>query len=69
MFRDAGRNTCAMFDEVAREGRTWDDLCVEDHMKAFAGSGLCKPYKKLYDDQRPEGPRKATSPEATIIKQ
>jgi len=28
-FKSVGRTKYAMFDEVAREGGTWDDLCVE----------------------------------------
>ena len=51
-FKDLGRNKYAMFDEVARERGTWDDLCLEPLNRAFARRGLCKPCKKYYDDRK-----------------
>ena len=41
-----------MLDEVARERKTWDDLCVEPQLRALARSGLCMPCKKYYDDSK-----------------
>jgi len=35
-FKSVGRNKYAMFDEVAREQGTWDDLCVESQVRALA---------------------------------
>ena len=51
-FKCVGRNKYAMFDEMARERGTWDDLCVEPQKRAFARRGLCKPCKKYYDDSK-----------------
>ena len=51
-FKCVGRNKYAMFDEVARERGTWDDLCLEPPKRAFARRGLCKPCKKYYDDSK-----------------
>jgi len=51
-FKCVGRNKYALFDEVARERGTWDDLCVEPQVRAFARRGLCKPCKKYYDDSK-----------------
>jgi len=51
-FKCVGRNKYAMFDEVARERGTWDDLCLEPQNRAFARRGLCKPCKKYYDDSK-----------------
>jgi len=51
-FKHVGKNKYAMFDEVARERGTWDDLCVEPQVRAFARRGLCKPCKKYYDDSK-----------------
>jgi len=66
-FKRVGKNKYAMFDEVARERGTWDDLCVEPQVRAFARRGLCKPCKKYYTDSKgPSGPRKATPCETTI---
>jgi hypothetical protein len=67
-FKCVGTNKYAMFDEVARERGTWDGLCVEYQLRAFARRGLRKPCKEYYDDsqQRTGGPRKAAPPEATI---
>jgi len=44
-FKSVGRNKYAMFDEVARERGTWDDLCVETQVRALAGRGFCKLFK------------------------
>jgi len=41
-----------MFDEVARERGTWDNLCVEPQVRALAGRGFCKLWKKFYDDNK-----------------
>jgi len=41
-FKCVGMNKYAMFDEVARERGTWDDLCVEPQMRARARRGFCK---------------------------
>jgi len=41
-FKCVGRNKYAMSDEVARERGTWDDLCIEPQVRAFAGRGFCK---------------------------
>lgn len=41
-----------MFDEVARERGTWDDLYVEPQVRAFAGRDFCKPCEKYYDDSK-----------------
>jgi hypothetical protein len=51
-FKYVGRNKYVMFDEVARERGTWDDLCLEPLNRAFARRGLCKPCKKYYDDSK-----------------
>ena len=51
-FKHVGKNKYAMFDEVARERGTWDDLCVEPQVRAFARRGLCKPCSKYYDDSK-----------------
>ena len=51
-FKCVGRNKYAMFDEVARERGTWDELCVEPQVRAFARRGFCKPCKKYYDDSK-----------------
>ena len=50
-FKCVGRNKYAMFDEVARERGTWDDLCLEPQKRAFARRGLCKLCRKYYDDK------------------
>jgi hypothetical protein len=41
-----------MFDEVACERGTWDDLWVEPQNRALARRGLCKLCKKYYDDSK-----------------
>jgi hypothetical protein len=51
-FKCVGRSKYAMFDEVARERGTWDDLCMEPQVRAFARRGFCKPCKKYYDDSK-----------------
>jgi hypothetical protein len=51
-FKRVGKNKYAMFDEVARERGTWDELCVEPQVRAFARRGFCKQCKKYYDDSK-----------------